>query len=43
MLNEKDLAPGFELLSDAGKPTKLSDFIGRWVVLYFFSKAMTSG
>jgi peroxiredoxin Q/BCP len=43
MLNENDLAPNFELLDDTGKPTKLSDFRGRRVVLYFFSKAMTSG
>lgn len=43
MLNEKDVAPDFELLDDRGKPTKLSDFKGKRVVLYFFSKAMTSG
>ena len=43
MINEKELAPEFELLNDEGKPTKLSDYRGRWVVLYFFPKAMTSG
>jgi peroxiredoxin Q/BCP len=43
MLNENDIAPDFELLDDTGKPTKLSDFKGKRVVLYFFSKAMTSG
>lgn len=43
MLTEGDLAPDFELLDDEGKPTKLSDFRGRRVVLYFFPKAMTSG
>ena len=43
MLNEKELAPGFELLDDQGNPTKLSDFTGKWVVLYFFPKAMTGG
>lgn len=43
MLNEKDVAPDFELLNHAGQPTRLSDFRGQWVVLYFFPKAMTSG
>jgi peroxiredoxin Q/BCP len=43
MLNEKEIAPDFELLDDEGNPTKLSDFRGKWVVLYFFPKAMTSG
>jgi peroxiredoxin Q/BCP len=43
MLQEKDIAPDFELLNDEGKPTKLSDFRGKQVVLYFFPKAMTSG
>src|SRR5262245_40624467 len=43
MLNEKDIAPDFELHDDTGKPTKLSDFKGRRVVLYFYPKAMTSG
>ncbi len=43
MLNENDVAPDFELLNDTGKPTKLSDFKGKQVLLYFFPKAMTSG
>jgi len=43
MLNEKELAPDFELLDDKGQPTKLSHFRGKRVVLYFFPKAMTSG
>jgi peroxiredoxin Q/BCP len=43
MLQEKEMAPDFELLNDEGKPTKLSDFRGKYVVLYFFPKAMTSG
>ena len=43
MLNEKDLAPDFELLDDGGKLTKLSGFRGRRVLLYFYPKAMTSG
>jgi peroxiredoxin Q/BCP len=43
MLQEKDLAPDFELLDDTGQPIKLSDFRGQKVLLYFFPKAMTSG
>lgn len=43
MLNEQDMAPDFELMNDSGQPTKLSDFKGKRVVLYFFPKAMTSG
>lgn len=43
MLNEQDMAPDFELMDDSGQPTKLSDFKGKRVVLYFFPKAMTSG
>ena len=43
MLNEGDPAPNFELHDDEGKLTKLSDFKGKRVLLYFFSKAMTSG
>jgi len=43
MLAEKDIAPDFELLNDAGQPVKLSDFKGRRVLLYFYPKAMTSG
>ena len=42
-LNEKDQAPDFELPDDTGTPTKLSNLRGKWVVLYFFPKAMTSG
>ena len=43
MLNESDVAPDFELLNDEGKPTRLADFKGQRVLLYFFPKAMTSG
>ena len=43
MLNEQDVAPDFELLNDEGNPTKLSDFKGKKVLLYFYPKAMTSG
>jgi peroxiredoxin Q/BCP len=36
-------APTFSLTSDEGKPTKLEDFRGQWVVLYFYPKDFTSG
>lgn len=36
-------APSFELQSDEGKATKLEDFRGKWVVLYFYPKDFTSG
>ncbi len=43
MLNEQDIAPDFELLNDQDNSVKLSHFKGKWVVLYFFPKAMTGG
>ena len=43
MFNEKDVAPDFEVLDDTGTLTKLSDFRGKKVVLYFYPKAMTGG
>jgi peroxiredoxin Q/BCP len=43
MLNTQNPAPDFELLDDAGQPTKLSNFRGRRVLLYFYPKSMTSG
>ena len=36
-------APDFELTSGEGAKTKLSDFHGKWVVLYFYPKDFTSG
>jgi|SRR5882672_2970003 len=36
-------APGFKLVSNEGKPTKLSKYRGQWVVLYFYPKDFTSG
>jgi thioredoxin-dependent peroxiredoxin len=36
-------APTFALTSDEGNPTKLEDFRGKWVVLYFYPKDFTSG
>jgi len=36
-------APAFTLNSQDGKPVSLSDFRGKWVVLYFYPKDMTPG
>jgi peroxiredoxin Q/BCP len=36
-------APGFTLTSQEGKPVSLDDFRGKWVVLYFYPKDMTTG
>jgi peroxiredoxin Q/BCP len=36
-------APDFTLNSQEGKPVRLSDFRGKWVVLYFYPKDFTSG
>jgi peroxiredoxin Q/BCP len=36
-------APDFTLNSQDGKPLRLHDFHGRWVVLYFYPKDFTSG
>ena len=36
-------APNFSLQSQEEKPVSLSEFKGKWVVLYFYPKDMTSG
>ncbi len=36
-------APGFKLVTNEGKEANLSDFKGKWVVLYFYPKDFTSG
>jgi len=36
-------APPFELQDDAGKPVRLDDLRGRWVVLYWYPKDDTPG
>lgn len=36
-------APDFELTADNGQTVKLSDFRGKYVVLYFYPKDMTPG
>ncbi|HTB97604.1 MAG TPA: peroxiredoxin [Terracidiphilus sp.] len=37
------LAPNFTLPSQEETPVSLSDYKGKWVVLYFYPKDMTSG
>jgi peroxiredoxin Q/BCP len=36
-------APAFTLKSQEGKPVSLSDYSGKWVVLYFYPKDFTGG
>src|SRR3990172_1715947 len=37
------VAPDFQLPSQEGAPMNLSDFRGKWVVLYFYPKDFTKG
>ena len=43
MLNEGTKAPEFTLQDQNGKERSLSEFLGQKVVLFFYSKDMTSG
>lgn len=43
MLKEGTMAPGFSLPDQNGIQRKLSDYRGHKVILYFYSKDMTSG
>ncbi len=36
-------APSFKLVTNEGKDASLSDYKGKWVVLYFYPKDFTSG
>lgn len=38
-----EAAPAFKLVTNEGKEASLSDFKGKWVVLYFYPKDFTSG
>ena len=42
-LSAGDAAPPFRLPDQSGSPVSLSDFAGRKVLLYFYSKADTPG
>src|SRR5579862_8007714 len=37
------VAPNFTLPSQEDKPVSLTDYKGKWVVLYFYPKDMTTG
>ena len=37
------VAPAFKLTTNEGKQVSLSDFKGKWVVLYFYPKDFTAG
>lgn len=43
MLTIGDVAPDFELIDQDGKTHKLSDYLGKKVVLYFYPKDNTPG
>lgn len=43
MLEPKKKAPAFKLMNQDDRPVTLSQFKGRWVVLYFYPKDNTSG
>ncbi len=43
MLSVGSKAPEFTLRDQAGNPRSLSDFAGRWIVLYFYPKDNTPG
>jgi len=38
-----DTAPDFEVLDDTGKTARLSDYLGKDIILYFYPKADTPG
>jgi len=43
MLAEGSPAPQFRLPDQHGQTVSLGDFAGRWLVLFWFPKAFTSG
>ena len=43
MLAEGVSAPDFTLPDQHGEPVSLADFRGRWLALWWFPKAFTSG
>jgi peroxiredoxin Q/BCP len=42
-LKAGDIAPDFRLAADNGTHNSLADFRGKFVLLYFFPKALTPG
>jgi peroxiredoxin Q/BCP len=43
LIQEGQPAYNFKLLNEEGKPVQLSQYRGKWVVLYFYPKADTPG
>lgn len=43
MIQEGKKAPAFSTVDQNGRSVKLANFKGKWVVLYFYPKDMTSG
>ena len=43
MLKVGEKAPGFTVRSHEGKDLRLSDFLGKTIVLWFYPKASTGG
>ena len=43
MLKEGEAAPAFEVFDHGGNTVRLSDYAGRYVVLWFYPKADTPG
>lgn len=43
MLKEKTKAPGFELVDQNDKTHTLSDYKGKWIILYFYPRDNTPG
>lgn len=43
MLDEGVRAPSFTLPDHHGKPVSLEDFSGRWLILWWYVRASTSG
>ena len=40
-ISEGQKAPDFRLVADNGKEVRLYDYLGKWIVLYFYPKADT--
>ncbi len=43
ILKERDIAPNFKLKDQFGKEHSLKDYLGKWVLLYFYPKDDTPG
>jgi thioredoxin-dependent peroxiredoxin len=43
MLSPGTIAPAFTLADQNGDPVSLGDFVGRWVLVWWYPKAATPG